>query len=366
MNAHKIFLIDYNCVTDNSGRPVGHTLGMAEKLIDLLKNDYELTYVCSKEYASAISGIEIMPVLKSIAKGTDDDNNTNTIVRNNFAIISRICTEGILFFVHFNVIYSTLLPKKTRKRKAICICFNNIRKVKTEDNAFKAFARKCYFFIKNFYLKNRISVLIKTNKKLNFTVKNILYMPDYYFTPEFYNRYITVKDKNLVVCLGQNNKYKQIIQLIKKFGGSKYKLLIAGKFFNSDFFEEAVDCAAEYSNVFIKNDNISSDEYYSVLAEASYCVVPYDTDFYYERTTGVAIEAMFSDTVVIGPKSILDFNDIEGISYNKLENLDLCALDASHEDILQAYDKKRKGEYSVKFTEKILKDAVRIVLEEKQ
>ena len=365
MKMHKIFLIDYNCVTDNNGLPVGHTLGMAEKLINLLKNDYELTYVCSEEYASAINGIEIMPILKSIAKGTDDENNTKKIVRNNFVLISRACKEGILFFIHFNTIYSTYLPKKTRKRKTICICFNNIRRVKTGDSIFKAIARRFYFFIKNFYLKKRINVLIKTNKKLNFTVKNILYMPDYYYIPEFYSRYATVKDKNLVVCLGQNNRYKQIIPLIQKFGGSKYTLLITGKFFQTEFFENAVDCAAEYDNIFIKNDNISSDEYYSILAEASYCVVPYDSDFYYERTTGVAIEAMFSDTVVIGPKSILDFNDIDGICYDKLENLDLCALDASHEDILRTYDEKRKGEYSLKFTEKILRDAVKMALEEK-
>ncbi|MBD5087004.1 MAG: hypothetical protein HDT32_06600 [Clostridiales bacterium] len=211
-------------------------------------------------------------------------------------------------------------------------------------------------------MKKRASAVIKTNNRLQFFNKNVLFMPDYYYSENEYARYKCEKQDNKVACLGQNNEYKKIIPLIKKFKDSKYQLVIRGKFFQEEVYQEAVRLSEGCSNIVIENNNVSEEVYYHELASSKYCALPYDTDFYFERTTGVGIEAMFLDSIVIGPKEILQFNDIKGIEYNSIEDLDLDLLDKDNSDILDNYESKRQNEYSESKTKQVISEAIDLAM----
>lgn len=355
-----IYLIDYNCIVDNNSQPIGHTFGLAKNLINLIvRLGWDVVYVCSPEYAKQYSDTNAtLPILQSVIKGELSIKQEKEVVKQNFKTINEKIQGGILFFTHIDPTVVRYMPKQNVYRKNVCICFSNIRKVKQTDGLIKSVLRKAYFVYHNSLLKKRVQVVIKTNEKLHFSNKNVLYMPDYYYMPNEYNAYACEKQVNKVVCLGQNNRYKKIIALIHKFKESKYQLVIRGKFIDEKLYEEAKCLSAGCDNIIVENDNLTKEEYYTELASARYCILPYDADFYFERTTGVAIEAMFLDSIIIGPKAILDFNNLKGIAYDSIEELDLRLLDKPHQDILQDYEGKRQNEYSEIFTENVIKNAI--------
>lgn len=343
----KIFLIDFNCIVDVDGKPMGHTFNVAREIYSLLQTkNHDIVYVASPQYAKNFPAKETLPILRSVVRGSGVENNEGAIIKENFRRISQQIKDGILFFAHCDSYYARLLPKSTKSRKSIAI-FYNAKAKNPSDGLLKKFLKKVYFSYSLHCIKKRIDVLIKTNKNLKFNNKNVLYMVDYYYKRDVYEKYRNIeKQPCKVVCLGQNNKHKQIIQIINKFKGSKYSLVIRGKFFDKAVYDEAISLSENYNNIVIEDNNISEEQYYSELASAKYCILPYDTGLYFERTTGVAIEAMFLDAVVIGPKAILSFNDISGISYDEIAQLDLKKLDNDQSKILKEYESKRNGEYA--------------------
>lgn len=361
MEGNTLYLIDFNCVIDTNGNPMGHTLGVTRMLIDLLKDsNVKIVYVSSPEYADCITNISCMPILKSLKRGDGVARDEKQIVKYNFGVISKTIKKGIMFFVHCDPYYAHLLPKNNRSRKSIGIFYNAL-KTDRKQGFLKYLLRRMFNVYRTNCIKNRISVLIKTNKQLAFKNKHTLFMPDYYYSEEKYSKYKCEKQADKVVCLGQNNRYKQIIPLVKKFVGSNYLLTVRGKFFSDDVYLEALRYADGSNNIIIENSNISEEEYYKELATAKYCILPYDTEFYFERTTGVGIEAMFSNCIVIGPDKILQFNDIDGIGYTSIEDLDLALLDKDYNDVLNSYEHKRKNEYSERAAKTTVENAVSLV-----
>lgn len=359
--AKKIYLIDYNCVVDSDNKPLGHTLGLAEKLISILEKMGQcVTYVCAKEYAEKVDFKNKLVILKSIKKPGMTAKEERNILKNNFSSITENIENGINFFIHMDLTLSGLLPRQTRSRKNICICFSNIRERDESDNFFKSILRKLYFNYHNQQFKHKVDVVIKTNKKLKFKNRNVLYMPDYFYMPEQYEKYNCGKQANKVVCLGQNNAYKKIIPLVEKFKDSNFNLVIRGKFFDEKIYKAAKEIACGYKNICLEDSNISEEEYFNELASAQFCILPYDNDFYFERTSGIAIEAMFLNSIVIGPAQILDFNDIPGIKYNSLPELDLSLLNYS-KDILDKYSEIKNEEYSYDFTFNTIDEAIKLI-----
>lgn len=57
------------------------------------------------------------------------------------------------------------------------------------------------------------------------------------------------------------------------------------------------------------------------MAESKYCLVPYDAEFYKNRTSGVIQESLFCRTIPISHKEILEFANVDGIGYEKLDDL---------------------------------------------
>jgi glycosyltransferase involved in cell wall biosynthesis len=321
----KLYLIDYNGVTDGALEPVGHAMGVAENFYSMLRDKYAVTYVAPKPYADRFCADEtiVLPLNINLSHKTDKSE----IVRKNLKYISQSCTDGILFFCHFVADYSVYLPQSNRNRGGVCVCFSHIPGRKPGDSLFKKIIRPIYAKYKSRGMK-RARLIFKSNVNLRFFNKCEIYLPDYFFDAASFTQYRNIIKEDLTICLGQNHKEKKLVELIHAFRYIDKRLLILGKFFDDDFLNQCLHEKGDSRDITIENRYISRDEYYLALARAKFSVLPYDESFYYERTSGVLLDSLFSNTVPVAPETILKFNNLPGIGYKNLCELNSITLDS--------------------------------------
>ena len=140
---------------------------------------------------------------------------------------------------------------------------------------------------------------------------------------------MTTEKKEQAVCLGTMNEKKLLRESVEAFTKSGYPLYIAGQFTSAETFQYLNSIKG--NNIIIENRFIENEEYYKLMAESKYCLVPYDVEFYKNRTSGVIQESLFCRTIPISHKEILDFANVDGIGYERLD--DLKELDLEKIDI---------------------------------
>lgn len=166
----------------------------------------------------------------------------------------------------------------------------------------------------------KLDGLIYTQKNNNLFHKNKMYMPDYYYIPEIYDSYKKMKKIDKVVCVGTMNYYKELMQLVKCFNHSNYKLEICGYFTDKSMFTSLKAIAK--SNVEIVDKILTQNEYYTKIATAKYSILPYNMQQYKERTSGVLYETIFLNSIPIAPKTLLMYNQIGGVAYDSWGDLE--------------------------------------------
>ena len=96
-----------------------------------------------------------------------------------------------------------------------------------------------------------------------------------------------------------------------------------------------------------------------MLAGAKYTVLPYDMRQYKSRTSGVLIESLFVNTTAIAPEQLLRENQIDGIGYQNIEELNDPSV-FKQEPILhnsvrkKEFDKDEIGRKLKDFMEKLI------------
>lgn len=193
---------------------------------------------------------------------------------------------------------------------------------------------------------SKVTYIVSTNDNLKFPNKTI-YIKDYYFTDyykELLKKYEHVK-KRQIVCLGVvDEKKKDLVNLIKVAENLNIKVIIVGYFFDMDYFAR-ISKLNRSSNVIIKNENLSEEKYYKLLAESEFAILPYHLEQYKNKTSGVLQECVFLNTIPIAPRELLSFNGIDGIGYNNI-----CELSILY------YEKINIGMYRRKYN--ILKETI--------
>lgn len=170
------------------------------------------------------------------------------------------------------------------------------------------------------------------------------FIPDYAYDNFYYERFLTTKKKEQAVCLGTMNEKKLLRESVEAFKKNGYPLYIAGQFLSVETFQYLNSIKG--NNIIIENRFIENEEYYKLMAESKYCLVPYDAEFYKNRTSGVIQESLFCRTIPISHKEILEFANVDGIGYEKLDDLKKINLrEINIEDFRQKYDEEINGIY---------------------
>lgn len=314
----KVLLVDYYGTCDKDGKPIGHSQKVLQEYSKLIKKHFKVSAAVSPCLMNGLEEKfeEIVPLKYNISADgvktlweriTDKvkliHNIRQALELPGYDIVWFYRTDFFLFF------YFCL----RRKRKQSKI----IGQVYQEEFVSGKLSKILNYFYRKGSMK--FNGLIYTQKGMAGFHGNTLYIPDYYYDEEKYGKYKDIEKKEMAVCLGTMNPYKRIEELVDAFNENGMHLEIKGYFYEKERFQKLLQ--RKKDNIVIEDVVLNDEEYYHLLAEAKYSILPYDMAQYGCRTSGVLQESLFLNTIPVAPKALLRENGIEGIGYERIEEL---------------------------------------------
>lgn len=321
----RILLIDYYGTCDENGKAIGHSPKVLEEYKDLLEGEYEIGLSASPCLVSEICE-EQMQKFKEICPLKYDICTTNMR-----SLKERIKDKIKLFYnIHqsfqlknydiywfyktdfFLALYFYLFVHKKRKNrsKMIVLLYHN----SFGENILGRVLNHIYYA--GF---KKADGIISTQKGFKDLGIPSLYIPDYYYDAQKYEKYRRLEKENKVVCVGTMSPYKQLTPLVEVFNENGLPLEIRGFFFDKKRYQFLVK--NKKKNITIEDIILTEEAYYQTLATARYAILPYDMNQYQYRTSGILQECMFLDIIPIAPNLLLEQNHIPGLGYDKIEEL---------------------------------------------
>lgn len=351
----KVLLIDYYGTCNREGELVGHSNKVIKEYGELLKGEFDVGVAVSPCMVAGMKNEfnEVIQLKYNIY--------TNTAIRLSGKIKDKIklyiniyqalkvggydiywfIRSDFFLFLYLNVLCII------KKRKMIALIYQSEyggEKLKRIIN--------CIFRLGI----HKLDGIIYTQKNLKTLHSKGLYIPDYYYDEKKYEKYKKLKKKDKAVCIGTMNTYKRLEELVDAFNRNGMYLEIIGYFYEKDRVHKLKSIAKE--NVYIEDAILSDDRYYSLLAESKFSVLPYDMKEYNQRSSGVLLESIFLDTIVVAPQELLRQNNVKGIGYNSITQLEEPEffnkwLDQANVNV--EYDKKKISKDLINFL-KIVKN----------
>lgn len=313
----KALLIDYYGTCDGEGNPIGHSLKVQGEYVRLLKGYYQVGLAASPcLITDKTDGIQENIVLKhdicaegaSLSKRIADKCK----LLSNIRTVLKIRDYDIFWFYRtdFFLMFFMIFMKKPKGVKLIAQTYQ------TEFG--KGLPGK---LLRMFYEMglHKFDGIIYTQKDMKISCANKLYIPDYYYYEEKYGKYRTEDKQDMAVCLGTMNPYKKLEELVDAFNKNGMKLLVKGYFYDEERYRRL--CERKKDNIEICDAILSEEEYYRTLAGARFSVLPYDTGQYQCRTSGIMLESLFLNSVIVAPQMLLEQNGIDGLGFEDYNEL---------------------------------------------
>lgn len=314
----KILLVDYYGTCDRDGNVVGHSPKVLKEYKELIQEDFDVSAAVSPcLLQSSGEGFEKVISLKynihtertrSIWKRIKDKlklfvNIYEVLKVKGYDIVWFYRTDFFLF-----LFFSLKITQNSTKLIA------QIYQKVPFDGKFKNILD--IFFSRGII---KFDGLIYTQKSMKGLHPYSMYMPDYYYNKDKYNRYKNILRKDKVVCLGTMSPYKKLTELVDVFNFNNKNIEIKGYFYDKNIYRDLL--SRKKNNIIVQDVILSEREYYSTLAEAKYSILPYDIKKYKERTSGILLESLFLGAIIIAPKQLLLENRINGIGYENMSQL---------------------------------------------
>jgi glycosyltransferase involved in cell wall biosynthesis len=343
-----ICIIDYIGHSDNNGKPVGHPIKTVNEYTKLLKNDVDISLAIPEIYEEEVE-------LKDITKVIWLKYYTNVTITNlsikitktikkiiNIKKVLKNDNNNVIWFINmdFALGIALLLFPRLKKRK---IWITNYLNEYTDGS-------KLSNWIKNFLfyrIMNNVDRIISSSLSESKYSERLVYMPDYYFDYNNYSKYKPEVKKNQIVCLGTMSESKDLETLVNTFNKSGILLKIVGNFYDKNRYENLVKIANE--NIELNDINLEYEDYYKLIGESKYVILPYKKEFYNLRTSGVLLETIFLESIPIAPKFLLELNDIKGIGFDAFREIlgNLKSSENKSEDIISANNNLINSIYNI-------------------
>lgn len=196
--------------------------------------------------------------------------------------------------------------------------------------------------------QKKIFRCISAGPSFSFRNMKSCFIPDYIYDEDIYGKYRSLEKQDYVVCLGTMDSGKQLEALVARFSTLSYRLVIVGRFYDKERLRRLQSSAA--SNIEISDAYPDIDEYLSLIGHARYTVLPYSAGNYSHQTSGVMQEALFTDSIVLTYREILDGNQIPGLGFTSYDEITDTLLGSDHcqernTTILDEYDRLRRSVY---------------------
>lgn len=125
-------------------------------------------------------------------------------------------------------------------------------------------------------------------------------VPDYICPPQQRSVSIPYAQKSYDFCMvGLICRDKGVVEAARALAGTPYRVLIAGCPNCPEIKTELLDIAASCSNIELKLQYLSEEEYAASIRAARYCILNY-SGAYSEHSSGVVFDILFSGVPVVG------------------------------------------------------------------
>ena len=345
-----IGMTEYQGRCDEQDKPVGHCPKVLKEYYNFIKDDYLVRVYAPKNIlretdreiqknSRVLPRRVVMHSKKTLATRIGGKLN----MFKNISLAVSQSNEDILWF--FNIEWYFMLwlalHKKPRDKKIIVTMFKE---------GFKggiAGVFRQFIFNK---AKKKIDLIITSGPSFKYGKCETVFIPDYVYSMEKYDKYLNKEKRDEVVCLGTMGDGKQLEELVSVFSMMDYPLTIAGRFYDKERLEALKSMASE--NVTIIDKYLSDEEYMDMLSSARYTILPYSKTAYTNQTSGVLQEAMFVNTIPIARRDVLTVNEIPGMPFDEWSDMDsnysekLRIYASNAEKIYSEYALLRKDRYA--------------------
>lgn len=323
----KVLLIDYYGTCDQNGKAIGHSPKVLEEYGELLRGEYEVSAAVSPCLLNEAAGEKIQNFHKIYSL------KYNIITEGMESLGKRIKDKLKLFYNLYQVFkiddHDILWFYRTDFFLALFFCFFLSKKRKKGDHP-----KIVVLLYQNSFGENTLGRIldriyhagfkkadgiISTQKGFKDLGIPALYIPDYYYDAQKYEKYRRMEKQDKAVCVGTMSPYKQLGPLVEAFNRNGLPLEIRGFFFDKEQYRLLLRNKKE--NILIEDIILTEEEYYQTLAGAKYSILPYDMEQYQCRTSGVLQECVFLDIIPVAPNLLLKQNHIPGIGYHTMDEL---------------------------------------------
>lgn len=306
-----MLLAEYLNYVNQDSEAIGHGKKVFQEALNLLQDYYAVNCTSSAEYRPVGQGGKhrSMPAISQTKRGLQ----LNIEVFKNIHRIFTHATEDIVWFTNVEwrlLAYLAFVPKKN---KVMLTIYRDVIK-DIEESSSKLKWLKLAFVRRGL---KRTDLVIVTNKNLNLSSKQV-FLPDYYYS-EQYKQYNTTNKSERILCVGSMRESKDLRGIVHHFSGTDIPVYIVGSFADKNelnFLKENSN-----DNIIIEDRVVPYDEYYRLIANSRFTIMPYDMKNYEAATSGILQESIFLDAIPIAPMKLLDFNSVSGIGYDQLGDL---------------------------------------------
>lgn len=326
----KIAMVDFWSVADENGKPLGHGGKVGNEYYKYVEGKFDIVQYVNQTLMPYIINPNKVALRPSVSYR---EEKIKRVIKH-FKALKYVCkneADVIWFYVPDIYLFVYLL-------------FHNKRGKKIAVNVYEEYQTN---ILKNWIFRRaikKIDVIFVTNELLIRDITQGVLIPDYTYEEDEYGKFRTLNKNERAVCLGTMNEKKKLRESVEAFTKNGYPLYIVGQFADKGVYEELL--AIKGDNIEIEDRYVDNEEYYYLLGSSSYCLIPYDAEFYKNRTSGVIQESLFCDTIPISHKDILEFSGVPGIGYEDISGLDSYDFSCGiRDDLLTKYNEIRRKKY---------------------
>lgn len=310
MKNNNITVCEYLNYVNHQGECIGHGKKVFHEAIELLETDFKVTAISSEHYACPTCR-ESIRNLDSVDQETL--RSTNQIVFRNIFRAFKNINDNVIWFTNIDWRLLACLAFIRGKRKIIITCYRDLIEDVYQSTS-KIKHLKCLLMKKGM---KRADLVVVTNPNLKLA-HNQIFIPDYCYD-EKYLKYDTSIKKERILCVGAMRASKDLRGVVLHFRKTDIPIYIVGHFKDASEYEWLVKKKTD--NITIENRFLDDEEYYRLIAQSRYVIVPYKMQSYQNATSGILQECVFLDTIPIGPRKLLEYNGIDGVKYDNLDDL---------------------------------------------
>lgn len=336
MKNKKICVVDY-IGNAYEGKAIGHPTKVIKQFFDILHEEYKVHMLLPEIYREEFEIGYKLNCYCDIKKKLK--NKKLNFLKNKINNLKQVfdLKEEFLIFVNTDIVIYLVLPFLKKNQKVIIVNYCDYKSMVGVTGKIK----KMIYKLGSKYIDLELNT---------YNINSDNYIPDYFCNENDLNLEDEFNKKKGYLIIGTMNESKDIEGVVNIFKNSNDKLKIIGKFYSEEYYKRIKNLSKDCNNIKVIDKYLTDEEYSIEIEKCKYVILPYNTEIYKNITSGVFLDTIYKNKIVIVPKTKY-FSQFDSknlcITYNNLSEMKENIEDKNIEDIMKNI-KKFKAENTIK------------------